>query len=316
MKKLSLLFALLVSAAILLTACGSEPATADTAAPSTQPGTLIAEGRLLPVNSMDQAFARAGQVAEVLVENGDLVTQGQALARLSASPEAQLALVRAEQEALTAQQALDSLQSAAQVNLAQAKLAVPTAQDQLKAAQDLYAEDASEMNKAKVDAAQALLQQAEDTLSKLESGTGIAPDQQAAAEARLASANAALDSAQAAIDSLELKASMGGTVIDLTLQAGQWVAAGQPLITLADLSTWVVKTDNLTEYEVVDVAVGQKVQIALDALNGLTLSGKVIQINTRYEEKRGDITYTVTVALDQSDPALRWGMTATVQFVP
>lgn len=316
MKKLALLFVVFISAAVLLAACSSEPAPADTAAVVPQSSMLIAEGRLLPVNSIDQAFSRAGQVAEVLVENGDNVREGQVIARLTASPEAQLALTRAEQEALAAQQALEALQAAAQVNLTQAQVAVVSAQEQLEAARDLYADDASAMNKAQRDAAEALLRQAEQTQEKLASGAGVDPDLQAAAEARLASAQAALVTAQSAIDALDLKATMHGTVVDLDLQPGQWVAAAQPVITLADFSSWVVKTDNLTEYEVVDVAVGQKVEIALDALSGLSLNGKVSQINTRYEEKRGDVTYTVTVTLVESDPALRWGMTATVQFVP
>jgi hypothetical protein len=47
----------------------------------------------------------------------------------------------------------------------------------------------------------------------------------------------------------------------------------------------------------------------------VVLKGEVTSINDRYEEKRGDITYTVTVLLKESDPLLRWGMTAAVRFV-
>ena len=32
------------------------------------------------------------------------------------------------------------------------------------------------------------------------------------------------------------------------------------------------------------------------------------------EEKRGDVTYTVTIQLNQVDPRLRWGMTALVEM--
>ena len=64
------------------------------------------------------------------------------------------------------------------------------------------------------------------------------------------------------------------------------------------------------------VEIGQQVKVVFDALPELTLNGEVTHINTRYEEKRGDVTYTVTVAISQPDPAMRWGMTAAVQFVP
>lgn len=316
MKKILLLLGLLTITSLLLAACSPDPAPSETPSSIAQSSGIIAEGRVFPVNFMDQSFSRPGQIAEVLVQDGEEVQTGQVLAKLASSPEAQLALFRAQQEALAAQQALDALQANAQVNLTQGKLAVLAAQDQLEAARDLYAEDASAMQKANLAAVQALLDQAEQAQAKLEAGEGIDPDVLAAAQARLLSADAALTSAQAAIDALELKASMAGTVIDLTLQAGQWISAGQPVITLADLSRWVIETNNLTEYEVVDITLGQKVDLFFDALPDLTLKGEISQINTRYEEKRGDITYTVTIALAEADPALRWGMTASVQFIP
>ena len=92
--------------------------------------------------------------------------------------------------------------------------------------------------------------------------------------------------------------------------------AGQPVLTVADFSTWLVKTENLTEVDVVNVSLGQKVEIVLDALPTMVLTGTVTDINTRYVEKRGDITYTVTIELDSTDPQLRWGMTAFVNIRP
>jgi len=42
----------------------------------------------------------------------------------------------------------------------------------------------------------------------------------------------------------------------------------------------------------------------------------VTDISTLHQEKRGDITYTVTVATEKSDTRLRWGMTMVVTFLP
>ena len=92
------------------------------------------------------------------------------------------------------------------------------------------------------------------------------------------------------------------------------MAAGSPVLTLADLSNWVVKTDNLTEGDVTQVSIGQEVEVVLDVLPDAPLTGKVTRINSRFEEKRGDITYTVTVQLTKTDPRMRWGMTAAVKF--
>jgi multidrug resistance efflux pump len=257
-----------------------------------------------------------GRVAEVLVTDGEVVKAGQELARLAESAEANAALKRAKQEVLTARQALDTLTNNAALSLAQSRAAYLKAKTSAEQAQEQYASDASDENKTLLDTAKASQDLAEAAFVKLNGNRGIDPDQQAALQAQLAAAQASEASAQAMLDALTLKASMDGTVIDLALQPGQFVAAGEPVITLADISSWLVKTDNLTEMEVAGVSVGKKVEIVLDALPDVTLTGEVTHINGRYEEKRGDITYTVTILLTKTDPAMRWGMTAAVHFLP
>jgi multidrug resistance efflux pump len=83
---------------------------------------------------------------------------------------------------------------------------------------------------------------------------------------------------------------------------------------LADFSQWVVETDDLTEIEIPEVREGQTVKIIPDALPDLELTGTVERIKDVFEEKRGDITYTVRIKLNQSDERLRWGMTVAATF--
>lgn len=304
--------------AFLLSGCADQPAAqpAAAAAAAQQPETVIAEGRLEPSGSLDQAFSLPGQVAEVLVQDGQSVQAGQALARLSDTADSALALARAEEEALAAQQALDALDSGADLALAQARTARWNAQQALDEAQETFDADESEENEVLLQDAQAVFEAANDRFITLNSGRGIDRDQRAAAQARLRTAQAAVLAAQSALDARTLTASSAGTVIDLDLQPGQQVSAGQPLLTLADTSQWIVRTDNLTESEVVAVQVGQQVQVTLDALPGQPLTGEVTRINARFEEKRGDITYTVTARLDGVPAGARWGMTAAVRFLP
>jgi HlyD family secretion protein len=95
------------------------------------------------------------------------------------------------------------------------------------------------------------------------------------------------------------------------------VAPGVPVVRLADLSAWKVETKDLTELEVVRVALGQVVSIVPDALPQATLSGTVESIHDVYEEKRGDVTYTVHVQFsNEAKLPLRWGMTVKVEFGP
>ena len=139
-------------------------------------------------------------------------------------------------------------------------------------------------------------------------------DAVAAADARIKAAEENLVAAKANLDNLDLLATIDGTVVDQDLVVGQQVSPGQPVVRLADLSETYVETDDLTEIEVVDVEVGQKVTVVADALPDVEMTGTVESISQVFEEKRGDITYTVRIILDNPDPRLRWGMTVVVTF--
>lgn len=144
--------------------------------------------------------------------------------------------------------------------------------------------------------------------------TGPDPDLLAATQARIKAAETNLASAKASLDDLELVASIDGSIVKQDLIVGQQVAAGQASIIIADFSQMYAETDDLTEIEVVKVSVGQNVTVVPDALPDLELSGTVDQISDIFEEKRGDITYTARILLNDVDPRLRWGMTVVISF--
>jgi multidrug resistance efflux pump len=315
MKRITFFTVILVIISLLLPACSAKTADNNSTPVPQQTNLLIVEGRLLPAKTIEQFFNVSGQIAEVLVTDGETVTKDQELVRLNNSSEANLALARAQQELLAAQQGMDTLNSQADLSLAQAELSLIDAQDSQKSAQIRYDANASKENKAELDLATANLKLVEDKYAKLTDNEGVDPDLMANAEARLTAAQAAVENAQAALNSLTLKAGMDGTIIDLNLLPGQQVNAGVPVLTLADMTTWIVKTENLTEQDVASITLGEKVEVVLDALPNGILEGEVTHINTRFEEQRGDITYTVTILLTKTDPQMRWGMTGAVRFI-
>jgi len=140
------------------------------------------------------------------------------------------------------------------------------------------------------------------------------PDQVASLQARVNTATSSLDAAKVALANTELKAPFAGTVAEIKFKVGEQVAPNQAIVTMADFSKWIVKTNNLTEIEVVKVTQGQKAAVKLDAMPDTKLNGTVESVATFFEEKRGDITYTITVGVTDLDPKMRWGMTAQVTF--
>lgn len=145
---------------------------------------------------------------------------------------------------------------------------------------------------------------------------GFDREQKALLQGRLRAAQANLAAAKKALDSYTLKAPFAGTVTDLYLELGQLVGPQVPAVQLADLREFQVKTSDLTELEVVKIHVGQQVEIAPDALPDLILMGVVERIGESFTSQAGDILYTITIRLEESDPDLRWGMTVELRFVP
>jgi HlyD family secretion protein len=165
---------------------------------------------------------------------------------------------------------------------------------------------------ANLSLAQASLQLAEAEYEKVKDGPD--PDLLESAQVRLKAAETALEAARANLTSRELSAPFAGTLARLNLKVGEQVIPGQTAVVLADFSGWVVETDDLTENEVTSIFLDQDASITFDALPEIEFAGKVLSISDVSTDRSGDVTYTTKVQLLDSDPRLRWGMTALVQF--
>jgi len=126
MKKLTLS---LVSLAFLLSACGGTTTPAPTLEPVKESRSIVvAEGTLLPDPSVELSFAQPGILAEVLVVKGDLVKEGQIIARLENSEALQAEVARAEEVYLTAEQAFNTSEATTLRSLSDAHEALRKAQ--------------------------------------------------------------------------------------------------------------------------------------------------------------------------------------------
>ncbi|HET7376273.1 MAG TPA: efflux RND transporter periplasmic adaptor subunit, partial [Anaerolineae bacterium] len=94
-----------------------------------------------------------------------------------------------------------------------------------------------------------------------------------AAKAGVAQAQAALDAAQVALDEATLKAPFDGMIALINVDSGQVIGPGLVVASIADLNSWEVETDDLSEVDVVNVQMGHTVSITFDAVPGVTLNG-------------------------------------------
>lgn len=158
------------------TGCGSTSAKgtpASTPVPSGAAAAVIAEGRIVPRDYTNLYVAAPGKVDQVLVTEGEAVTQGTVLLRLGDRDAYQANLAGAQTDVTSAQQALDQLKRTANLAYNQALLDEADAQEAYNAAlktwdafdQDQYEKD---LDKAKSDVATALseLQDAQKEFAK------------------------------------------------------------------------------------------------------------------------------------------------------
>ena len=201
----------------------------------------------------------------------------------TAEEQARAALAAAEEAYHAAQQRVDQLKTGATKNeLAASGASVAATLAQMNAAQ------------AQLDLLQA----------------GASPEQLAVAQANVKQAQAALDAAQAQLNKLQIAAPFDGTIGLVSARQGELTSPGQSIVMLGDLGTLRVETTDLSETDIARVQVGQPVKVTFDALPGKTLTGKVTSIAPMSTPGQSAVNYTVTIELDQIDPALRWGMTA------
>jgi len=332
--KIQILFVILISASLLLAACGGGDGNGGEAAAtegaSTEvtrqvpslpaSGSVVANGHLTPVRYEKLSSETGGLVVEVLVSEGQQVNAGDALLRLEVDPELEAELASAQYEMVQAQQAMDELTNKHDIALNDAK------DEYAKARQANYdaerkasyqADQSSTFVKDQADleleVAKEKLSEATDRYELLQQGPD--PEELQSTQARLTSAEARLAAAQSAVDDRQLTASMDGTVLQVVPHVGDIADPGQILVTIADLGAWQVETEDLNEIEVVKISQGQAASIVPDALPDVQMNGTVQSISGVSEDRAGDVVYRAIISLNEVvDPRVRWGMTVAVTF--
>ena len=200
----------------------------------------------------------------------------------------------------------------------QARYALHAAEEALAAAQAQLdaavagADDQVRTVEAAVWAAAAQRDTAQAQLALLRAGATA--EEVALTEASVVQAEAALEVARVALDRSEIRAPFAGTVGAVTVRMGELVSPGQSMVTLGDLTTLRVETTDLDEIGVARVAESQQVALTFDALPERVFTGRVARISPMAEPGSGGVNYTAVIELDETDPAIRWGMTAFVDI--
>jgi HlyD family secretion protein len=236
----------------------------------------------------------SGDLVELLVKDGDPVKKGQVLGRID-----KRLYEAAMKQALASQNA-----SRADTQVAEVE-AVRTAQE-LARVEELVKKGL--ISEAEVEQARAAKNSADARV--------------ASAKQLLARNVAFVDQTQTDLSKTTLLSPIDGNVIELSREVGERVRGSDlsedVVMTIAALSAMEVKFE-VGEHEVVHLKPGQPAEVTMDALEGDTFQGAVVEIAQKALIKNpgteAEVTsFPVTVALDSRPPGVLPGMSAEVRI--
>jgi HlyD family secretion protein len=279
---------------------------------------------------VDVAFQVPGRIARLAADEGEAVQAGQALAELDAA-DYRLGLERAQAQARAAGGALAALRAgarpqelrAAQAAVEQAEADARFAQQEVRrtgelVAQQFLAPQQLDRVRSAQQVAAARVEQARQAHALLRAGARREDLERA--EAELAAADAAASFAQRQLAYVRADSPVGGTVSLRLAEAGQVVAAGQPVLRIAELARPWVRV-YLAEADLAREQLGQAAQVRVDGLPGKVFAGRLAFISPQAEftpktvetkALRVDLVYRAKVEVDGAQGLLKIGMPADV----
>jgi HlyD family secretion protein len=271
-----------------------------------------------------------GRVTRVAAEVGDAVQRGAVLVTLDPTQlDAQLSEAQAGLDA--AQAELDRVRTGARaeaLRVAEAALEHAVAQRAVAAA----ALDLAQAVGSTAGASGLSVNDAETADRQAAAGVSAAraaldAARQGASDAELAQAVAGVRQAEAAVAAVKarrarvtLRAPIAGRVLSRSVERGMIAPAGAALMRVADLDNLTV-TVYVPENELHRVAIGDRVEVTVDAYPDETFDGKVTSIssraeftprNTQTEAQRSELVVAVKAEVPNADGSLKPGMPADV----
>jgi RND family efflux transporter MFP subunit len=124
--------------------------------------------------------------------------------------------------------------------------------------------------------------------------------------------NALLD-AQEKLADYFIRAPFSGIVAKINVKKGDPVSAGTIIATL--ITKQHIAEISLNEVDVSKVKVGQKATLTFDAIEGLSITGEVAEIDSVGTVTQGVVTYGVKIVFDTQDERVKPGMSVSAAII-
>ena len=284
------------------------------------------------IRQVSLGFRVSGRIAELAVDEGDVVKSGAVLAKLDAQP-FQYAERAADANVAALRATLDKLKAGARpTEIAQARAVYNESLADLKNAELGYDRAAqlrpqgtiSEANLDQATAAKAMAaaraDAANEALKLLEEGSRA--EDIAAADAQLKGAEAALATARTSLEDATLRAPNDGVILSRVRETGAIVSPADTVFVLSLVEPVWIRA-YVAEPDLGRIHPGMKVKVTSDTRPNDAYDGVVGFISPVAEftpksvetpELRTDLVYRLRVVIDKPGPDLRQGMPVTVRL--
>lgn len=253
---------------------------------------VSATGSLQPTNKVDIGSELSGIVEAVLVDDNDVVKQGQVLARLDLS--------KLEDQVARSRSSLVS----AEARVRQSVATVTEARANLERLRQVH-----ELSGGKVPS-QSEMATAEAALTR-------AVAEEAGARASVTEAGASLRSDETNVRKASIRSPINGVVLSRKVEPGQTVAASLQapiLFTLAENLKQMELQVDVDEADVGRVQRDQQAVFTVDAYPGRRYPARVMRVGFGSQIKDNVVTYPTLLTVNNDDLSLRPGMTATAEI--
>ncbi len=281
---------------------------------------VSASGNIVASNEASLVFSTSGKVDKLYVEEGDRVSQDDALAQLDTGP-LELALAQAQAALAQAEYNLDKTEN-------------PFSKKEIRDARDEVHDAEDYLNYAKAMLAQAYLDNDEAAISQWEAEVYLAQinldiaeekldamivdaddDEIEILEMQVDTAEQALAEAQKQLDEATITAPFDGLVASVYVEEEDIILAATPIVYLIDLTSMELNAE-VDEIDIPDVKLGQRVIIEVDALPDETLEGVVTLVGSLPIVEAGLVLYETKISFDvPQDLELKAGMSATADII-
>ncbi len=208
---------------------------------------------------------------------------------------------------------IDTMQPKIQSDLTAIYSTITSLQSSLDTIDNTIKDNPGTIEDAKIalSSAQASLQDKQNALTDIENGTAslnVRTQQNTVAQKE-----AALETAQDDLSNHYIRAPFDGTIAAMDDTVGDSVSSATNIATI--ITNVQVAKLSLNEVDIAKVQLGQPATLTFDAVDGLTLTGKVTDIDTIGTTNQGVVTYGVIITLDTTNDQVKPGMTVNASIV-